>query len=92
MTSAAPLLIPPDEVLDIKTAAFRVHRSVDQVRRWHKEHGIGRQSGRNAPIEISALALCMVQHGDFPALDDLKAGRRDSDRVARYLDFLGLPR
>ncbi|RYG57229.1 MAG: hypothetical protein EON56_02865 [Alphaproteobacteria bacterium] len=92
MMTSSPLLIPPDEVLDIKTASHRVKRSVDQVRRWHKEHGIGRQAGPNAPIEISAPALCMVQHGDFSALDELKAGHRDSDRVVRYLDFLGLPR
>lgn len=88
--SVPPLLFSSDEAVGLKEAAFIARRSVDTVRRWYDEHGIGRQAGPGAPIEISVVALQMVLHGDFGALDLLKAGDRSNPRVRQYIEFVGL--
>lgn len=89
--ASPPLLMRRDEVVSIKRAAAHAGRSVDTVRRWYHDHGIGRQAGPSAPVEISIVGLEMVMHGDWPALDALRAGDRSSPLVSRYFEFLGLP-
>lgn len=84
------VLMKRDEIVNLKRAADYAGRSVDTVRRWAHDFGIGRQAGPSAPLEISVVALEMVLHGDFPALEDLRAGHRESPLVKRYLDFLGI--
>lgn len=86
-----PILILPDEVINIKTAAFRASRDKKTIRGWCKEFGIGRQVKPGAPLDISAPALEMVMHGDLVALVLLREGRRTHPRVSRYFDLLGLP-
>ncbi|MGO8074730.1 hypothetical protein AB9F41_19705 [Rhizobium leguminosarum] len=86
-----PILIRPDEVINIKTAVFRAGRDEKTIRGWCKEFGIGRQAKPGAPLDISAPALEMVMHGDLVALELLRDGKRTDPRVSRYFDFLGLP-
>lgn len=80
-----------DEVISIKRAAAHAGRSVDTIRRWYHDHGIGRQAGASAPVEISIIGLEIVIHGDWAALDAYLAGDRGSVLVMRYFDHLGLP-
>lgn len=89
--SARPLLMHADEVLSLKEAAHRANRSVDRMRRLVDEYGIGRQMGRAGRVEVSALALEMVLHGDDVALERLKGGDRSHPAVVVYLRHLGLP-
>jgi len=86
-----PILFDHAEAVEIKEAAHRVRRSEKTVRRWVSRYGIGRQAGDRAPIEVCVVALVMVEHGDFPSLELLRAGRRDAPEVQRYLNHLGLP-
>ena len=86
----ALLLIPRDEVLTIPAAARYARRSEVQIRRWCKRYPISRQAGRNAPIEVSRLALEMVLHGDFEALEELVTNGREAPAVQRYVRALGL--
>jgi hypothetical protein len=86
-----PLLMRRDEVVGIKRAAVHAGRSPDTIRRWYHDHGIGRQAGPNAPVEISIVALEMVVHGDWLALEALRSGDRSNPLVSRYIAFLGLP-
>jgi hypothetical protein len=81
----------PDDVICLKRAAQRARRSPDTIRRWCKKYSIARQSGPQAPLEISALALEMILHGDFAALDLLRRGDRAHPSVQRYVAHLGLP-
>lgn len=86
----APLLIAPDDVIPLKEAAHRASRSLDTVRRWVVDYGIGRQLGPGGRIEVSAPALEMVLHGDWDALRLLRAGENAHPRVVRYRVHLGL--
>ncbi|GLR60284.1 hypothetical protein GCM10007919_50120 [Rhizobium indigoferae] len=86
-----PILMRPDEVINLKTAVHRARRDEKTVRGWYREFGIGRQAKPGAPLDISAPALEMVIHGDVIALELLREGRRSDPRVSRYFDFLGLP-
>lgn len=92
MTELSPILMHPDEVIGVKQAARHARRSQDTIRRWCRSHKISRQSCSTAPLEISVLALEMVLHSDWAALEDLRAGRREKPNVSRYLDHLGLRR
>lgn len=49
----------------------------------------GHQSTPNAPWEISGPALVMIRHGDFDALELLRAGDRACPQVTRIFDFTG---
>lgn len=96
MTSAAAqrgprsVLMRPDEVRDIKSAADYAGRDDRTIRRWAKRYGIGRQSGPGAPIEISLPALEMVLHGEWETLERLRAGDRSNPDVIRIFDHIGL--
>lgn len=84
------LLIPRDEVLTVRAAARYARRSEAQIRRWCKRYPISRQAGRNAPIEVSRLALEMVLHGDMEALEELVSAGRDAPAVQQYMRAPGL--
>jgi hypothetical protein len=88
--SSATLLMHPDEVMTLKEAAYRACRSVDATRRIVRQHNIYRQMGLKGRLEVSAIGLEMVLHGDLEALRLLKAGHRSHVRVALYLLHLGL--
>jgi hypothetical protein len=89
-TTAKPVLMQPEDIIHIRSAAARANRCEKTIRRWVSLHGIGRHSSRTAPLEISAPGLVMVLQGDFEALELLRAGDRHSPSVYRYLAFLGL--
>ncbi|WP_260690532.1 hypothetical protein [Rhizobium leguminosarum] len=86
-----PILMRPDEIINLKSAIYHSGRDDKTLRKWCKEFGIGRQAKLGAPIEISAPALEMVIHGDVIALELLRNGNRSHPRVRRYFDHLGLP-
>ncbi|MEC5322758.1 hypothetical protein [Aurantimonas sp. A3-2-R12] len=90
MTGAAPILMRPDECLNIKRAADHARKCDRTIRRWIKQHGIGRQSADGGPYDVSLPALEMVMHGDLDALELLRAGHRSLPEVRRYFEFLGL--
>lgn len=86
-----PILIRPDEVINLKEAAHRISKAEKTVRGICKKYRIARQISAGSPLEISAPALLMICHGDIAALELLRQERRDHPRVRRYFDFLGLP-
>ena len=86
-----PVLMRRDEVIALKRAVVHSGKSEATIRRWCKAHGIARQSGPAAPLEISLLALEMVLHADLEALELLRNGERSNPIVRRYVDHLGLP-
>jgi hypothetical protein len=86
-----PVLMRPAEVLSLHRAAVHAKKSEVQIRRWCKRYGISRQQTQTSPHEISLVALEMVLHADWDALELLRTGDRSSPQVKRYLDFLGLP-
>jgi hypothetical protein len=81
----------PDDVTNVARAAHSVRVSTKTIRRWCKEHGIGRQSSSNSTLQISLPAVHMVASGDREALELLRMGERNHPSTKRYLDFLGLP-
>ncbi|ARQ08604.1 hypothetical protein NXC12_CH00513 [Rhizobium etli] len=87
----APILMRRPDIVALKTAVDRTGKSERTIRNWCRMHGIARQTAPGAPLEISAPALEMVLHGDFEALEMLRAGDRNSPEVRRYFDHLGLP-
>lgn len=86
-----PILMKGDEVINLKTAAYRANKSPKTIRNWCKAFGIGSQSFSGSPIEISAPGLEMVRRGDLIALELLRDGKRNDPRVVRYFEHLGLP-
>jgi len=86
-----PVLMRPDEVINVQRAAHAVGRSEKTVRRWCREYRIARQSSPNSPLDISLPALHMVAAGDPIALELLRNGNRTDPRVSRYYDHLGIP-
>lgn len=87
---ALQLHILPDEVMTVAEAAAHAGRTEKTIRRWISDFGIARQAVRNSPHQVSRLALEMVMHGDWPALDALKAGDRGHRLVLWYRKFAGL--
>ena len=87
----APILMKPDECINIKRAADHARKCDRTIRRWIDNHGIGRQSVGGGPWDVSMPALEMVMHGDLAALEKLRAGQRSAPEVRRYFEFLGLP-
>jgi hypothetical protein len=83
-----PVPMWPGDVWNIKQAAHFAHCHPKTVRRWVKKHGIGRQAGRNARLEISQIALQMVLQGDMEALGILRSGDRNHPRVLFYIKWL----
>lgn len=86
-----PLLIPQDEVIPLKRAVSETGKSPDTIRGYHRDFNIARQTRSNAPLEISTVALQMVLHGEFDALDLLHRGERSHPKVLKYRRLLGLP-
>lgn len=89
--NAPVVLMARSDIINLKKAVELAKRSPKTVRGWCRQHGIGRQSGPCAPMEISAPGLEMVIHGDFEALDKLRMGEREDPVVRRYFEWLGLP-
>ena len=85
-----PVLMRPDEVINLKEAMHRLKRTDKTTRKICKEFAICRQPIPGAPLEVSAPALEMVIHNDIVALQLLRDGCRNHPRVARYFDFLGI--
>ena len=85
-----PILVRPDEITNVQRAAHAVGKSEKTVRRWFKEHRIGRQATPNSPLEVHIVAAHMVASGDFTALELLRNGNRAHPRVQRYYDHLGI--
>ena len=86
-----PILMKPDETLDVKSAADHAGRNDKTIRRWCSEFGIGRRPLSGGQYEVSLPGLEMVMHGDAEALELLRAGDRSAPAVRRYFDLLGLP-
>jgi hypothetical protein len=86
-----PVLMLSDEIMPIGKAAQYARRNERTIRRWVKAYGIGRNTSRTAPLEISRPALDMVLHGDFETLERLHANERSHPDVARYFELAGLP-
>jgi hypothetical protein len=86
-----PIICKPDDVINVKRAAAVTGLSEKTVRRYFKRYRLGRQVSNNSPLGISLPALQMVVHGDFEALEHLRAGNRHHALVARYFDMLGIP-
>lgn len=86
-----PVLSRPGETWSIDQAAHYAGRDRKTVTSWCRRHGIGRQAGERAPWEVNRIALEMVIHGDFDALELLRCGKRSHPDVAIYFDHVGLP-
>lgn len=78
------------DVVNIDRAVLFSGKDDRTIRRWCVRFGIGRKSSPGAPWEISAPALLMVMQGDHIALEMLRNDDRESRRVVRYFDRLGL--
>ena len=87
----APILMKPDEIINLKEAAHRARRTEKTASAMCKEFRISRQTMPGAPLEISAPALEMVLHGDAEALELFRQGKRHHVRVRHYFDHLGIP-
>ncbi|WP_416356337.1 hypothetical protein ACLNGM_20240 [Aureimonas phyllosphaerae] len=85
------VLMRHDETCGVKFAVDYSGKSESTIRRLCREHGLYRQTTPAAPWEISRPGLEMALHGDVVAIELLRAGRRSSPEVRRYLDYLGLP-
>ncbi len=90
MSDAFPILMHRTDIINLKEAVARTGKSDRTLREWCHVYGIGRQSMRGAPLEISAPALEMVMHGDLEALELMRNGDRRHERVKRFFDHLGL--
>lgn len=86
-----PILMRPTEIIGMKEAEDLSGRDSRTIRRWCLEYRIGHQSAPGAPWEISSPAIVMVRHGDYAALELLRAGDRSHPQVRRVLDFLSIP-
>jgi hypothetical protein len=84
------VLMAPDDIISMKRAVHHARKSLDTIRRWCRRYGIARQATPGSPLEVSAIALEMVLHGDVEALELLREGRRSDPAVKRYIDHLGL--
>lgn len=90
MNPPLPVLMWPEEIINMKQAVFRSKLSERQLRRLCKEFGIGRRSATGGHLQISMTALEMVLSDDLIALELLREGRRDAPEVIRYLRSLNL--
>ncbi|MBO9100342.1 MULTISPECIES: hypothetical protein [unclassified Rhizobium] len=84
-----PILMKPTDIVGMKRAEQLSGRDARTVKRWCLDYRIGHQSTPNAPWEISGPALVMIRHGDFDALELLRAGDRACPQVTRIFDFTG---
>jgi hypothetical protein len=91
-TNPTPVPVPmlPDEIIDIKEAAFRACSSAKTIRGWCKRYGIGRQATQASPIQVSAIALEMRMCGDDGALELLRRNDRGHPMVRFYIDRVGV--
>jgi len=87
----APIICGINDVITIKDAVAETRLSEKTIRRYFKKFRLGRQTYSNAPLRISKPGLMMVVHGDFEALEQLRAGNRHHPSVLRYFDALGIP-
>lgn len=79
-----------DEAAPLKSLA-RPGRSMSTLRRWCELHRISRQPGGTGRVEVSRVALAMVEAGEMETLEIFRAGNRDHPAVRRFFDLLGLP-
>lgn len=85
------VLMRRDDICDVKTAAYEARKTPKTIRCWVKLHGIGRQASPTAPIEISRIALLMVQQGAWDTLELLRNGERSHPEVLRFIREVGVP-
>ena len=80
-----PVPMLPSEIVRIETAMLIGQVCDKTIRVWAKRDGIGRQSNRGAPLQISAPALCMRIDGQRQVLERLRNGERDHPAVQFYI-------
>ena len=85
-----PVLMRRAEIISMAEAVRRTGKTDKTLRKLCRKHGICRQTGEHAPLEISAPGLEMVM-GNLPeALELLRDGNRSDPKVARVFRHLGL--
>lgn len=84
-----PVLMKGDEVVPL-SRLVRPGRSMSTLRRWCDQYGISRKPGGTGRIEVSRVALAMVEQGDFETLEIFREVGRDHPAVRRYFDLLGI--
>lgn len=82
---AAPVQMLPHEIVRIETAMLIGQVGDKTIRVWAKRDGIGRQSDKCAPLQISAPALCMRVDNQMEAIERLRNGDRDHPLVQFYI-------
>jgi hypothetical protein len=87
----APILVRDDEAVDLREAAAFASSSTDTIRRWCKLYLIARPSRGNAPLMIHKAGISAIMHGDFVALELLRAGNYADERLIRHYEFAGIP-
>ncbi|WP_210209619.1 hypothetical protein [Aureimonas flava] len=92
MPHVLPVLMRPEEIIDLKEAVYRTGKNEKTIRRWCKEDGIGRRTSPGAPWEISAVALEAKRYGDVEALEELRVNSGRTANSARYRAMLGMPK
>jgi hypothetical protein len=85
-----PILMRQGETYGIKLAAIHANRDEKTIRRWCKRYGISRQATKHSPVEVSALGLEMLIHGDLQTLELLRSGQDHHPDVMAYRVFLEL--
>lgn len=80
-----PVPMLPSEIVRIETAMFFAQVSDKTIRIWARNHGIGRQAEKHAPLQISLPALLMKAEGEMETLELLRAGERQNPRVLVFL-------
>ncbi len=90
-THPMPVLMRRAEIISMSEAVRRTGKTDKTLRKLCRRYGICRQTGENAPLEISAPGLEMVMHGFLDALELLRDGNRTDPKVARVFRHLGLP-
>jgi len=84
-----PIIIKPDEEINLKAACHLTRKNEKTIRGWCKDYGIG-GALPGAPLRISAPAVLMALHGDIAALELLRSGDRTHPRVRRWFDEVGV--
>ncbi|MEF2551322.1 hypothetical protein VQ042_08080 [Aurantimonas sp. A2-1-M11] len=85
-----PVLMRPGEIISLKEAVYRTGKSEKTISRWCRADGIGRRTSPTSSWEISAVALEAKLYGDGQAIEELRRGNFEAQRVRRYAEHLGL--
>lgn len=90
-TESQTTLVPLTDstVIGVGAAARIAGVSQSTIIRWSNRYGIGRQIEPGAPWRISAPAVRMVKACDLAALEDYRARRFDSSKLAPYMKGTG---